>query len=153
MRLRLLYTLLSLLVISTALSAQKLSKTDEANIQERVGAFIKSTKNLDYEGVLDLTYPKIFTIASKENMLELLGSAEAMGMKMMVDAMDIKKIEGLHKNGKDMYALVKYDTRMRIGVSGELASEMAISSLTSSFGDTYGSKNVSFDIWPPHNSL
>lgn len=145
MRIRLVHLIITLLLVSSSVSAQKLSKTDKYEINERVGWFIKHTKELNYEGVLDLTYPKIFTIASREDMMELLGSAEEMGMKMMVDEMDIEKVQSLHKNGNDRYALVKYSTKMRVGVTGELASEMAINALTESFGNTYGSKNVTFD--------
>ena len=146
MRLRLIHCILTLLLISTAVSAQKLSKTDKEKIRERVGWFIKHTKELNYEGILDLTYPKIFTIASREDMMVMLSSAEEKGLKMMVDEMDNKKVKALHKVGKDQYALVKYNTKMRIVVSGDLASEVAINSLTTSFGSTYGSKNVSFDV-------
>lgn len=145
MRTRLIHLILTLLLISTAVSAQKLSKTDKYAIRERVGWFIKHTKELNYEGVLDLTYPKVYTLASRESMMELLSGMADLGMEMIVDEMDIKKVQGLHKAGNDLYALVKYDTKMRINVTGDLASELAINSLTMSFGNTYGSKNVKFD--------
>lgn len=145
MRIRLMHLILAILLISTSVSAQKLSKRDKEEIRERVGWFIEHTKNLNYEGILDLTYPKIFTIASRQDMMALLSSTEGRGLKMMVDEMDIKKVESLHKTDSDQYALVKYDTKMRIVVSGDLATESAINSLTMSFGNTYGNKNVSFD--------
>ncbi|MFY0593456.1 hypothetical protein [Roseivirga sp.] len=140
-----LYTLLALVLMTASVSAQRLSKETQSDITKTVAAFIKSTINNDYEGVLKHTYPKLFTMASKEDMLASLQGMEAMGLHMLVDEMGIKRIEALHETEKDQYALVNYTTKMRIGLSGQLAEPNAMASMEESFKNTYGKDNVSFD--------
>ncbi|OEK06581.1 hypothetical protein [Roseivirga misakiensis] len=142
---RLLFTSIAIVAISTTISAQSLTKTEKSAITKRVEAFIKGTIDKDYTGLLEFTYPKLFTMASKEMMLATFESMEDMGLNMMVDVMKIQQISALHESGNDQYALVKYSTEMRIGVSGQMAQPEAIASLEASFVNAYGKENVSYN--------
>lgn len=143
--------LTALLLCCSLLSAQ-----DKKSLEERAKKSMEYTINGNYPALMELTYPKLFTIVPKEKMLEMLPAAlkgEGFSVKLLNQAPnykfgEIKKIDGGH------YSLINHDTYMAMTFDEPLAKEdadMMLESLKESISGTvtYDAAKNTFNIKKP----
>lgn len=119
--------------------------TTNASIRYNLTRFIQATEDKNWEGVLDLTYPKLFDLAPKEQMLALFQQMEDSGMKFNFENMKVDSISGIFGAENQKFAKVGYTANMTISFEGEMYGDDVMPFLKSSFETTYGAENVSYD--------
>jgi hypothetical protein len=100
--------LVLLLVITQVAQAQK----DEA-LEKRLKEFLAFNETMQIDKVLDYTYPKLFTIAPKAQMLEAMQNAfDNEEMKITMDTLKVQIIYPVFTLGSGSYAKIDYSLIM-----------------------------------------
>lgn len=94
------------LLFCTATFAQK--NTDTA-FERRLNDYMRFTRELQFDDIINYTHPKLFTIATKDQLKEFLqGSFENEQMKIEFDSTAIKKVSENFKVENVLYKRVDY---------------------------------------------
>jgi len=140
-----LLTLLLAALLSVNLSAQTFSEQDESEITTRLVEYFEFTKANDYAQMIEYVYPKVFSLATKEQLLEVFNSLESLGIGLTVDRIELRNVESLHE-GTQRYALAKYDTDIRLELkTAQMQSDQVVESLKGSFKAQYNAETVEYD--------
>lgn len=118
---------------------------DSAELTTRLDLFMQHNRDMNFEKILDYTYPKLYTIATKEQVREALESvfnSDEFNIKM--DSLKIEKIYPLFASGNNRYAKINYS--MYILMSPKLQEDStSIAMLVSIMQKQIGNENVRFD--------
>lgn len=99
-------------IIST--TATLYSQQDTAMVR-RLNETLLYTKTLDLEKILDYTYPKLFKIVSRDQMLEVLkGTFDNEEFTTTLDSLQISEIHPIFKLEDESFAKVKHTMIMRM---------------------------------------
>jgi hypothetical protein len=102
------------LVIAFAGVIQCAAQHDTA-MTNRLNAVLKYTRELNMEKVMDYTYPKLFTIATREQLLEALKSAfDTDEFSTTLDSVNLIKIFPAFTINNESYAKIKHSMVMRM---------------------------------------
>ena len=135
-----------LVLITVSISAQSLSSKDKKDIETRMDEYFVYTQENDYVNMMEYVYPKIFTLASKEQLVEVFSGMEAMGIRLNVKDIEINEIQALMTKDDKQYAVANYDIDIRLDLLNELMqSDEAVESLKSSFKVSYDATDMSYD--------
>lgn len=135
-----------LTLVTFSVTAQELSNKDEKDIRDRMDLFLNLTKERNFADMMDYIYPKLFTIATKEQMIEVFNSLETMGIGMEMDEINLNKVEMLHTDGEKHYAFGNYDMKMRMILKNEqLQSEESVAMMNEGFKEQFGAENLAYD--------
>lgn len=127
-------------LVTTAQSAAR-----QAGITEKLDQFFEATQNKEWNQVLDLTYPKLFDLVPREQMLGIFENMEADGMTFEMSDMKIKKIYGEEDYEGETFSAVDYAMQLKIILKGESFNEQALDFMKTSFETTYGADKVTVD--------
>lgn len=131
--------LIFFLLINTTLKAQNLSSEEKNKIETRLDEYMALISGGDYEAMMEYVYPKVFTIASKKDMIAMF-SGIGTGLEFSFDNPDLKWIEGIHSNN---YALIRYSMEMGLRlVSDETRTEAMFNTMKIAFESQFGAENV-----------
>jgi len=138
--------LIGLLTVgSMALRAQELSAEDKTDLTNTISQFLKHTKNLDFGAIVDMSYPKIFELATKEQMLEILNGLTAMGFELSYDSITSQEPVLVAENDSIKYALINYYSEMVMKITNEeLRNEESINLLKLSLANTGGVNSIDY---------
>ena len=147
-----LITLLFLLTVAAANSWGQSSETDA--IQQRLDEYFQATEAKEWDKVVDMVYPKLFTLVKKEDMVQLFADMEGNGMVFQMKNFKVNSISETADHEGERFALVDYSAGMNIRfTSAAYQDSSMVSVLQASFAATYGEENVrykkednSFDI-------
>lgn len=134
--------LLSLLIITTA----NIFAQDKKSLEQRAILNYSYTASEQYEKLLDLTYPKLFTIIPREKMVELLKRmTKGDGFTISIAPVapnfafsEIKKIDDAY------YSVLTYDLTMKMRFT-EPVGDQELASLLPSFKTAMKTDNITFD--------
>lgn len=134
------YLLLILfLLLNITVKAQQLSSSEKDKIEARLDEYMTLISAGEYEAIMEYVYPKVFTIASKKDMIAMF-SGIGTGLEFSFDNPDLKWIEGVHNNN---YALIRYSMEMGIKlVSEETKTESMFNTMKVIFESQFGAENV-----------
>ena len=121
------------------------SETRKAAISEKLDMFFAATQEKDWDKVLDLTYPKLFNLYPREQMLGVFQNMEAEGMTIEMGNMEIKNIYGAEDFEGETFSAVDYAMQMKMILSGESFNDQALDFMKTSFETTYGEDQVTLD--------
>lgn len=131
---------------SVNLSAQTLSDQDKTAINSRLAEYFEFTKANDYTSMMDYVYPKIFTLATKEQLVQVFNGLETMGIGLNVDDVDINKLEPLMKSGDKNFAVADYNIEIRLELkTPSVQSAEVVESLKSTFTVSYNATDMKYD--------
>lgn len=106
-----------LTMTATLLQAQSSKET----FTKDIASFMASTSSGDWDAVLDMTYPKLFTIVPREQLKGMMiQSIEGTGMKTTVKALDIEKVYAPIKEGGETFQRIDYNSELNLGLNDEL---------------------------------
>lgn len=137
--------LLSILLLLSVLTGNAQVDT---SLMARLGRFLVFSEKLDIDAALDLTYPRLFTIVSREDMKkELLGMQEMEEVKVRLDSLRLDTIFPVFQFEKGSYAKVMYTMNMHMQMLGDAATEdeSEIAQMIEIFESQYGKGNVSYN--------
>ena len=117
-----------------------------SSIREKAETYLQATENADWEGVVDMLYPKLFTLSPREAMINTFKNMEGEGMKIRIHDTAISSISDINTYEEEQYAFVKYSMIMDMQLTGEaFQEESIIGMLKNQFEGTYGAENVRFE--------
>lgn len=134
------FTLL-LALLSFTIKAQ-----DRASLEKKTNLMLDYTIKGNYQSLMDLTYPKLFEIFSREKMLEALPKMQK-GDGYTITFLDtppnfaygeIKKIDG------GSYVLIKHDLKMKMAFTEPMGDE-ELASMLPQFKKTMETENITFN--------
>ena len=146
--------LITLLLLLTGMAATTWGQGDSTAIQQRLDAYFQATEAKEWGKVVDMVYPKLFTLVKKEDMVQLFADMEGNGMVFQMKDFNVNNISETVAHEGERFALVDYSAGMNIRfTSAAYQDSSMVSILQASFAATYGEDNVhykkednSFDI-------
>lgn len=135
-------------LLFSLIMAEGLAAQQDTALVNRLFATMQFTKLMDLEKVLDYTYPKLFTIATREQMLEVLKSTfETDEYSTELDSLKIDTIFPVFSIGAGSFTKVKHTMLMRMLYKEpfDTADTEGINILVSLMEGQFGKGNVWFD--------
>lgn len=132
--------LLMLVLLCTSLTAiaQEITEKDQANIENRVDAFLQKISDKNYTAVADFMYPKIFEHTSKQQMFQVFQILEQAGIELKFNNFEVLETKALPTEDKVRYALIGYKMDMELPLNTDDLRGMAgfmVPTLESNFGE------------------
>jgi hypothetical protein len=95
------------------LSGLAVFSQNNPQLHKRLQLFMEANKNMDFEKIMDYTYPKLFTIATREQMIEVIKSSfDNEEMKVTMDSLKIDSVYQSFAIKQNSYAKIKYSMKM-----------------------------------------
>ena len=125
---------------------------DKASLEKNAGLMMEYTAKENYKSLMDLTYPKLFELFPKEQMLEML-PAMLKGDGYTISLLDtppnfvygdIKKIDG------GSYVLIKHDLKMKMAFTEPMNDE-ELDAMLPMFKQSMGTEDITFN--KPENAF
>ena len=130
----------SLLFITLNLFAQQ-----DARLMERIDGVLKVTQSKDLDKILDYTYPKLFTIVSREQMTEALkGSFETDEFIASFDSVIVKTVFPVFTIKDAQYAKISHTMIMRMKFKTPIDSTGSVT-FKELMEPKFGKGNISFN--------
>jgi hypothetical protein len=121
-----------------------IGQTDQ-RLMERLDSVLMATQKSDFNAVLDFTYPKLFTIVPRSEMLKALKDAfETEEFSTTVDSLKLTKVYPVFVIAGASFTKVQHSMLMLMKFKEPLdsaASELMLQAM----GTQFGEKNVRFD--------
>ncbi len=118
-------------------------------MKSRLDTFFRLNQALNFEKLMDYIYPKIFTIAPREQMIEIFKSTFAGDeeVKMEMDSLQYGSISPLAVVDKGSYHLISYSMLIRMKIKKDTSDAAdANTTMLNVLQSQYGSNNVRFDV-------
>lgn len=141
------YTLVFLLLFSAALSQAQ----SDTSLNGRLAAFFHANDVFDIEKVMDYTYPKLFTLVPREEMIESMKEGyDNDEVKIDIDSMKADRVYSPIQIGGGIYTRIDYSMIMLVKLKGRDNADTTgnaemISEMESAFKDELGNTAVFFD--------
>jgi len=88
-----------------------------------IATFMANTSTGDWDAVLDMTYPKLFTLLPREQMkAAMVAAIEGTGMKTTVKALDVEKVYAPIKEGEETFQRIDYNSELNLGLNDQMWS-------------------------------
>ena len=139
-----------LILVACGSSKKKTTGTREvagAPLEQRLADFMKVNEVMDFEKVMDYTYPKLFTLAPRTQLIKAMTDAFSNEeVKIELDSMRIDTVFAVFNMSNGSYAKVKYSMNMLMSFKDSTDTEDSENDLVlQSIAAEYGSENVSKD--------
>lgn len=140
-------------ILSLIIYCVSFGQTDTA-LSQRATTMMKMTEQSDFDKILDYTYPKLFTIVPRGQMLELL--KETMDNEDFLATLDSVRIEKIHpvfSVGDGRYAIINHSQLMMMKFKEPMdtSDKEEFDSFMSVMEEKFGKGNVRFDV--PRNTV
>ncbi len=122
----------------------------DSSLEKRLDEYMKLTDEMKLDELMDYIYPKLFTIAPREQMVAAMKATfENEQVKADLDSVKITKIYPVFTEGKGSYAKVGYSMVMlmsfNLGDSTGESDPSQMDMIKSTLSDKYGDENVSIE--------
>lgn len=129
-----------------------LSAQDNQAITGRLGEYFEATKAKDWQKVVDMVYPKLFTLVDKSEMVQMFQDMEGNGMEFQMGEFEIRAISEVASHQGERFALVDYVAVMNIRFTSQADRDPEVQALLQvNFEQHYGAENVRYQ--PEDNSF
>lgn len=122
------------------------SPAGSTSLENRLTEYMQLTKEMKLEKLMDYIYPKLFTIAPKDQMLEAMKQGFSNEeVKVTLDSMKVVKIHPVFESGKGQYAKVTYSMIMVMNFTDKEMPAEQMEFIKESMGEKYGTENLAID--------
>ena len=137
---------LCLSLLFSAVTIICLSQQD-TSLVNRLNKTLQFTKTMDLDKIMDYTYPKLFTIVTRGQMVEALKSSfETDEFRIELDSVELDTIFPIFKIDNGHYAKIKHTMLMRMKYKEPLDTfDKDKSQMTALMAVKFGEDNVRFD--------
>lgn len=132
------YLLLPVVVFSSLLT---FAQSSDADLNRRIDEYMRLTRELKFEALMDYTHPKIFAIAPKEQLVEVFKqSFDNESMKIDFDNTGIHNVSDDFKVKEVSYRKIDYWMSIHVTFkdTAALNDEGFITNMTSAFSTAFG---------------
>ena len=151
---KLFFAFIVLIFCACGSSKKKVTDTGngkEAPLEQRLADFMKVNDEMDFEKGMDYTYPKLFTLAPREQLVKVMKDAfSSEEVKIELDSMRVDTVFAVFKIGDGSYAKVRYSMNMLMTLKNDkdsaAADDSGVDYVLLSIAEKYGSENVSKDL-------
>lgn len=136
--------LILLLPFFSSLSAQP----TDPQLQSRLNEYMKLNRELNFSKLMEYVHPKLFKLASKEQMIEVMESSFRGNddMEIALDSLETGKIYPAFTLQNGTYAKVDYSMLMRMKIKKDSGGYEPVNDMMLSlFRSQYGKDNVRYD--------
>lgn len=126
-------------VFTTGYSQKQLKQHFEKDLISYTTAF----NNQEWNTVMQMMYPKMFDMMSKENMIMALEQMDNLGVKMTTNFKSIDKISKVIENGSEKYCKIRYFGVIKVRLTGLMSQGSAL--MQPQFEKEFGKENVKFN--------
>jgi len=105
--------------------------------------YFKAFNKEDWDGVIDMIYPKLFDLITKEQMVQFFSQLKELGMDMKIDFMKVDNISEVISYESSKFCRVYYNGILTIKISGIMLEDKE--ELKQDFISAYGLDNVKYD--------
>ncbi len=126
----------------------------DTSLSQRAAVMMKVTGQSDLDKILDYTYPKLFTLVPREQMLGILKETmDNEDFTTTLDSILIEKIYPVFAVGNAKYARINHTQLMMMKFKEKVdtADKEDFGFLMAMMKEQYGPENVRFDV--PNNTL
>jgi hypothetical protein len=117
----------------------------DKELMDRLDSVLKVTQSKEFEKILDYTYPKLFTIITREQMVQELRSAfESEEFSVAIDSLKIKKIFPVFTTKDGQFTKIIHTMIMKMKFK-EVIDSALVEPMIQQMEQGFGSGNVRFD--------
>ena len=128
------------LILSVAGKSQQ-----DARLLARLDSMLLVTQEMNLEKILDYTYPKLFTIATREQMADAMKSSfETEDFKTTLDSLKIGKVHPVYSTKEGQYAKISHTMLMRMHFTETIEEEQS-KAVIPAMENEFGIGKVRFD--------
>jgi hypothetical protein len=128
------------LILSVAGKSQQ-----DARLLARLDSMLLVTQEMNLEKILDYTYPKLFTIATREQMADAMKSSfETEDFKTTLDSVKIGKVHPVFSTKEGQYAKITHTMLMRMHFNETIEEEQS-QAVIPAMEKEFGAGKVRFD--------
>jgi hypothetical protein len=141
----------TVLIFCACGSKKTTGKETDTGLSQRLEEFMKANDEMNLEKVLDYTYPKLFDIAPRAEVLKVMQETfDSDQVKVQLDSVKVDSLYPVFQLGKGSYAKVKYSMvmLMNFNVSKDIAkavSKEQNEAIRQGLSQQYGEENVRMD--------
>jgi hypothetical protein len=133
-----------LTLLFTFLTFSGLAQQD-AKLMVRIDSMMKITQASDFEKLLDYTYPKLFTIAPREQLLEAMKNGlNTEEFSTTMDSVQVITVYPVFSLNNGQYSKVKHTILIRMKFKQALGKEQ-IAGIIPEMEQVFGKGNIRFD--------
>jgi len=129
-------TIIAIAVISVFAQNKEVFEND-------LNQYMKAYNSRNWDGVMSMIYPKLFTFSDKQAIVEQLANIDSSGLALTFSSPKINKTSGIVTVGKESFCILSYNCQMKMVISGKMLE--AVETLKSTFEAQYGVSSVKFD--------
>ncbi|NBC06807.1 MAG: hypothetical protein GVY26_06390 [Bacteroidetes bacterium] len=119
---------------------------DETAIQERLQAYYEANEAEDWESVVDMLYPPLVEMASRDALVQMFTDLEGNGMVFEMNDFATEAISTVFEHDGQRYAEVEYRSGLSLQFTSEAyKSDEMTEMLQANFEREYGADNVEHD--------
>lgn len=134
-------SLVLLFLVNTALVAQ--ADDHRAVITDSLEVYLQANYDKDYNKIMDMIYPKLFEIVSRETMIALFEGMDSEGIDFAISNGVIGRISDVVTHEQERFATVDYKMVIMMRYSGiEYESEETQNTIFEMMKGQYGADNV-----------
>lgn len=115
----------------------------ESKFAEDISSYLTAFNNKEWDRVIDMIYPKLFELISRDQMKNVFEQTGLIGMKMNTDFEKIEKLSEVVVHEGLSYCRVFYKGGMTIQISDEILEGQP--EFERGLEEYYGKENVSYD--------
>lgn len=119
---------------------------DESAIQERLQAYYEANESKDWESVVDMLYPPLVEMASRDALVQTFNDLEGNGMVFEMKDFETKTISPVFEHEDQRYAEIAYRSDLSLQFTSEAhKAPSVVEMLQANFEREYGADNVEHD--------
>ena len=108
-----------------------------------ISSYFDAVNKGNWDAVINMIYPKLFDLITKEQMIKSFNQLDEMGMDLKTDFNKIEKISEVINYENSKFCRVYYNARFTIKISGVMIENK--DQLGQSFIAYYGAENIKYD--------
>ena len=120
------------------------NETDHS-LQTRLDEFMKVNDEMNFEKIMDYTYPKLFTIVPRTQLMETIKEGfDNKDFKIELDSLRVDSLYPVFQSGKGSYAKIRYSMVMLFYSkdTSSVEKDSSLEMIRQSLATKYGEENV-----------
>lgn len=128
------------IILIAALLCSTIAVSQADQFESDIKEFIRLSNAADWNSVVDMMHPSMFSSFSKEEMATMLNQMKAMGLETQIELKEISNIDDAIEHDGKTYQKFDYDVKVNLTMSDQLWPQKDF--LVSGFKSSFGAENI-----------